>query len=65
MADGDLPLLLDVRQERSFVIDFEGKNAMLVWCSEVGGVCRAVGRGMGWDKWDTVERRKHAKFELK
>lgn len=38
VPDGDLPLLLDVREEGAFVIYFEGEDAVLVGSGEGCGV---------------------------
>ena len=59
-----LSLLLNVRQEGTLVVDFEGEDPVLVWqfegCAEDGTVgCCADGV-----EWKAVEGREHAEFKL-
>ena len=59
-----LSLLLDVRQEGTLVVDFEGEDPVLVWqfegCAEDGAIgCCADGV-----EWKAVEGREHAEFKL-
>jgi len=65
MSDCDLLLYLNVGEEWSLVVDFEGKYAVLVWAGESCTVKSAVGRLRDGFQWQAVEWRKHGKFELK
>ena len=61
----DFSLDLDICEKRPLIVDFEGKYAMLIGCSEGGGEDGAVeGLGDGL-KVEAMERGEHAEFELK
>ena len=64
VADGDLPLLVDVGDEGAAVVDAEVEDAVLVGRlegdAEDGGVC---GRGDGGEV-EAVEGREHAELQL-
>ena len=64
MADRDFSLYFHIREKWPFVVDFEGKNAVLVWGFESGAEEGAVGRMRGWLEVEAVEGREHAEFEL-
>lgn len=51
-------------KERSFVVDFEGEDTVLVRCTEIRAVnCGIGGRRRGLEG-ETVEGTEHAEFEL-
>ena len=45
MADGDFPLEVNVRQERSLVVYAKGEDTVLIWQFEGGAENGAVGGG--------------------
>ncbi len=55
MADCYFPLDVDVRQERSLVVDSEGEDAVLIWQFEGGTENGAVGSGGDRVKVKAVE----------
>lgn len=66
VSHGHRPLLVDVGEEGSLVVDAEVEDAVLVWKGERGGVESRVGSGEGGRRvqGETVERREHGAFEL-
>ena len=64
MPDRHFPLYVHVSEERSFVIDAERKDAMLVWkleCTAEDSAVRCLRNGY---EIETLIRRKHGKFKL-
>lgn len=64
MSHSHLLSLLNGGQERTFVVDFEGEDAMLIWCAEIHSV--GLGRACAGRRYkgQSLERREHCKFEL-
>ena len=64
VADCDLALDFNIREERPFVVDFERKYAVLVRGLEGGAEDGAVGGFGDGFKVETVEGGEHAEFKL-
>lgn len=64
MSNGNLSLLIDVREERPLVVDAEVEDAMLIGEFETRAVNGGVLGGLDRDEGEAVERREHCEFEL-
>lgn len=64
MADRDAVLLFKVCEERTLVVDLEGKDAVLVGDQEGSGVDARFGLGLVWKERDAVVGVEHGEFEL-
>jgi hypothetical protein len=61
---GNGVLLLDVREEWSFVVDLEIEDTVLIWELEACGVdCRGLGGSSDLQR-ETVERGQHGELQL-
>ncbi len=64
MSYRDSMLLVHVGEERSFVIDAESEDSVLVWKRKGGAENGAVGSLGDRGESEPVERREHREFEL-
>lgn len=64
MADGDAVLLLKECEERTLVVDLEGKDAVLVGDQEGGRVDARFGLGLVRKERDAVVGVEHGELEL-
>lgn len=64
VSQGNSPLLINIGDERTLVVDTEGEDSVLVGGTESGGVNLGLSGGGGRSEGETVVGVEHGEFEL-